>query len=322
MYVFAEGVAVAGCINLMHIIDDFLTTMIADRGLAANTEEAYRTDLEEFFVALPHGVDAQSFSREHAEAWFASLSAVHHYAPSTMARKLSSLRQFCLYLIESEVRTDHPCDHLVTPKQARHLPDTLSVEEMGRLMHTLTQRDKPHAIRLYAMLHVLYGAGLRVSEMVGLKQSHIQHSPMIQHGVLLHVRGKGNKERLIPLHPVSWQAVQHYLVVRNQFIKQGAVDAGWLFPSERAASGHITRQGFAQLLKQLSHEAEIDPQRVHPHALRHSFATHLLEGGADLRSIQSLLGHASISTTERYTHVTQQHLKEVVRTKHPLMRTE
>jgi integrase/recombinase XerD len=167
---------------------------------------------------------------------------------------------------------------------------------------------------------VLYGAGLRVSEMVSLKHSHIQHSPMIQGGVLLHVRGKGNKERLIPLHPVSWQAVQHYLVVRSQFIKQGAVDAGWLFPSERAASGHITRQGFGQLLKQLSYEAQIDPQRVHPHALRHSFATHLLEGGADLRSIQSLLGHASISTTERYTHVTQQHLKDVVRTKHPLMR--
>lgn len=306
----------------MHIIDDFLTTMVADRGFAANTEEAYRHDLEEFFNALPHGVGAESFTRHHADAWFASLSSVHHYAPSTMARKLSAIRQFCLYLIEAELRSDHPCDHLPMPKQAKILPHTLSVQDIERLLHVLTQRDKPLAIRTYAMLHVLYGAGLRASEMVGLKKSQIQHSPMIPEGALLHIRGKGNKDRLVPLHPNSWQAVQHYLTVRSHFIKHGARDAGWLFPSERAEAGHITRQGFGQILKQLAYDAKVDPQRVHPHALRHSFATHLLEGGVDLRSIQSLLGHASISTTERYTHLTGQHLQDVVRTKHPLARTK
>lgn len=301
------------------VIEDFLDALIAQKQISAHTDSAYRQDLRDFCASLPTGVTPELLKSRHIEQW---LEACHHdgLAASSIARKLSAIRQLCLYLVLEEIRKDNPAEHISTPKQASRLPHSLSEYEVDTLITTLANAQDRHLIRLHAMLCVMYAAGLRVSELVSLQTRHIQRMSGKDNALFLAINGKGNRERLVPLHDKAWDVLEHYLAIRATFIK-GRRDDGWLFPS-RSENGHITRQAFGQALKKLAVEAGVAPEKVHPHALRHSFASHLMAGGADLRAIQTLLGHASITTTQMYTHIARPHLQALVETHHPLAKQQ
>ena len=202
------------------------------------------------------------------------------------------------------------------PKQARPLPRTLSVDEIGRLLAAASARDGASGVRMIALVELAYASGLRVSELLGLKVEAVRRDP-----AFLIVRGKGGKERLAPLNAAAREAVRVWLTVRDGARKSAAPDSVWLFPSGNGST-HLTPRRFAQMLDQAAITAGLDPDRVSPHVLRHAFATHLLEGGADLRVVQTLLGHADIATTQIYTHVTSDRLSRAVQQNHPLARED
>jgi integrase/recombinase XerD len=294
-----------------HFIEDFILNKIATKNISANTAEAYKRDLEDFFAHLPDEMAANNFTKNHIEAWIMEL----HKSSSTktIARKLSSLKQFCNYLYVEEIRSDNPTQDIDAPKQRRNLPDVLSEAEIKLIINEITLKQNASSIRIYAMLNVLYATGLRVSELVSLKSQQISRLHNESGQMVINVKGKGGKERIMPLHNVAWEALQHYMTASKIDLSKG----GFLFPSN-SACGHLTRQGFAMLLKNMAIKAGVAPEKVHPHALRHSFASHLLERGVDLRSLQTLLGHADIATTQIYTHIPSKALHELVQTKHPL----
>jgi integrase/recombinase XerD len=297
------------------LLNDFLLTLQAESAIRANTEEAYRRDAEDFIATLPDDITPLTCTPVHIEAWLGGMQQ-RGFARATLARRLSSVKQLMRYMVLEELRSDNPCQGVTIHTGGRRLPHVVSEADMITLLHHIATEEKPTTIRLYAMLHVMYGAGVRVSELVGLRLDNLRLSSAHAGAAFLTVHGKGGKERLIPLHTTGWEAVQSYLHVRNTF--EGVQHTRWLFPSKRAASGHLTRQGFGQLLKETAREAGLNAEAIHPHALRHSFASHLLAGGADLRTIQMLLGHADIATTQIYTHVNQSHLQALVQTHHPL----
>ena len=295
-------------------IDAFLDMMVAERGAAANTLESYRCDLEDFraFVASRKRI-AEDASQAHIRGYLKRLSEAG-MAPSTSARRLSTLRQFFNFLCQERIRDDDPTAALESPRQGRPLPKCLSEEEVNRLLEKANARTGPEGLRLVALLEILYATGLRVSELVGLPLSALSRD-----GRMLVVRGKGDKERLVPLSEPAVDALDAYLAVHERFLPSGRRGAavGQLFPS-RAKQGFLTRARFAQLLNELALEAGIDRKRVSPHVLRHSFASHLLAHGADLRALQQMLGHADIATTQIYTHVLDERLKALVNQSHPL----
>jgi integrase/recombinase XerD len=299
-------------------IDQFMEMMAAERGASANTLAAYRRDLADFLVFLQKsGHTLLGVGRGEIEAFLATLGKAG-MSPQTAARKLSALRQLFHFLYSEKLRADNPASTLENPRRAKRLPDTLSVDDVSRLLEAARADDSPKGLRLLAMLELVYGAGLRVSELVTLKFSALQikeGSKAVEVDFLL-VRGKGNKERLVPLHGKAREAVGRYLAVRQVFLRDNQ-PSPWLFPYHRA-EGYVTRQQFGVMLKELSLKAGLDPESLSPHTLRHSFASHLLEGGADLRVIQELLGHADISTTQIYTHVAGERLKKLVQENHPL----
>jgi len=320
------------------LIEQFIEMMVAERGAAANTAAAYRRDLADFLVFLDRQKKALSnVSRETIERFLAHLSHAG-MSPQTVARKLSAIRQLFAFLYGEKVRKDNPAATLETPKLAKRLPATLTIDDVKALLDAARTDDSPGGLRLQAMLELMYGAGLRVSELVTLTLSALQIKEGGKHvdADFLLVRGKGNKERLVPVHGKAREALSRYLAVRQTFItpmsdvrrqmpkKTPASDirhltSPFLFPYHRA-QGYITRQQFAVMIKELAARAGIDPEKISPHTLRHSFASHLLEGGADLRVIQELLGHSDISTTQIYTHVAGERLKKLVQEKHPLAR--
>lgn len=298
------------------LIDRFLEMLVAERGAAANTVDAYRRDLEHASTHL---------AGKHASLATASdtdlrgyLRALHRagMAPTTSARRLSALRQLFGFLHGEGLRADNPTTVLDAPRRARPLPKVLSEAEVERLFEAIARRDGPEAIRLACLLELLYGAGLRVSELVGLPYPPVEGDPR-----LLRVRGKGDKERMVPLHDAAIAALRAYEAVRGRFLPKGAKVSRWLFPS-RSKAGHLTRARFHQLLDAVAVEAGIDPARVSPHVLRHAFATHLLAGGADLRAVQRMLGHADIATTQIYTHVLEDRLRQLVTAHHPLAKAK
>lgn len=300
------------------IVSDFLLTMQAESNICLNTREAYLGDVENFMEFLPKGITFEQCSKDHVEQWLGDMQQ-RGFARATIARRLSSVKQFMRYLVQEELRSDNPCDGIKPAKATRRLPHIISEAEVSELLNHIATETKPSSIRLYAMLHVMYGAGLRVSELVSLKLEDLRHLSTHEDMMLLTVRGKGGKERVVPLHKSGWEAVERYTLLRDTF--EAKIKTRWLFPSKRSMGSHMTRQGFGQLLKQAAIEAGLNADAIHPHALRHSFASHLLAGGADLRVIQTLLGHADIATTQLYTHVNQSHLQELVQTKHPLAKT-
>jgi integrase/recombinase XerD len=236
-------------------------------------------------------------------------------AASTQSRKLSALRQFYGFLYGEGWRADDPTQTLEAPKRGRPLPKILSGADLDAMLAKAAENVSPEGLRLSAMLEMLYGGGLRVSELAGLKLSAVRTRE-----AFIRITGKGGKERMAPLSSPARAALDAYLAVRDRFVKPDRPNP-WLFAS-RSAEGYLTRRRIHQLLKALALDCGIDPAKVSPHVLRHAFATHLVEGGADLRSVQTLLGHADIATTQIYTHVARDHLSRVVAASHPLSRAK
>lgn len=300
----------------------FLDMMAAERGAAANTLAAYRRDLEDARARLAQG------PRSLFEATTADLEglledwAIDGLAPSTAARRLSALKRFYKFLLRDRMRSDDPAAGLSGPKQPKALPKVLSETEVDRLFEAAQSLDGSNGLRTLAMLELLYAGGLRVSELVNLPLAAFARAE-----ACIVVRGKGSKERLIPLTPSAIVAVDAYKRVREEHLPAKQSDqfrsaSRFLFPSRTGRLGHVTRERFGQILKHLAIGAGLEPSRVSPHVVRHAFATHLLANGADLRSVQTLLGHADVSTTEIYTHVLEARLTALVHEAHPLARKE
>ncbi|CAN7266412.1 site-specific tyrosine recombinase XerD [Phenylobacterium sp. LjRoot219] len=290
----------------------FLEMMAVERAAAKNTLSAYGRDLSDATGFLAgRGRDLSDASAEEVEAYFADLGA-RGLSPATASRRRAAVRQFYRFVLAEGWRADDPSRRVEAPKKGRSLPKVLSREEIDRLIAAAGARDGAQGIRLGCMVELAYASGLRISELTGLTLAALARDP-----AYLIVKGKGGKERLAPLNETARAAVKAYLEVRPRFLPKGDKANPWLFPS-RGVGGRLTPRRFAQLLDEAAADAGIDPARVSPHVLRHAFATHLLEGGADLRVVQTLLGHADIATTQIYTHVAGDRLREVVETKHPL----
>jgi integrase/recombinase XerD len=297
--------------NNGRLIEAFLEMMAVERAAAANTLKNYGRDLERFAAFVERRNEKlETAGADDIAAWLEALDA-EGLAASTAALKTSALRQFYQFLYTEGYRADNPTASIDRPKTRRPLPKVLTSGEVAELFEAAEKTEGPKGLRMIAMLEILYAAGLRVSELVGLRLAAMRKGER-----LLIIRGKGDKERLAPLTSRALEAVEAYLALRESFLGEGK-SSPWLFPS-RGATGHITAARFAQLLKDLAVEAGVPPSKVSPHVLRHAFATHLLEGGADLRSVQQMLGHADITTTQIYTHVAQDRLKDLVFSKHPL----
>lgn len=293
-----------------YYIEGFLEMLLTERGAAENTLSGYRRDLNDFeSFALRCGKDLSSVSAKDIQAYLKLLDDCGLKA-STQARRLSAIRQLFSYLLGEDIRHDDPALNIDSPRAGRRLPKYLTEAEVDSLL-AAADGDTPEKKRLLSLLHLLYATGLRVSELVSLPFPALRDQDRF-----LIVRGKGNKERLVPVNQSSKQALDDYLDVREKFCPDGG-HSKWLYPS-RGGQGYLTRQRLGQLLKELAIEANIDPAKVSPHVLRHAFASHLLANGADLRSLQKMLGHSDISTTQIYTHVLQERLKEIVTTHHPL----
>jgi integrase/recombinase XerD len=290
----------------------FLEMMSVERAAARNTLTAYARDLADATAFLAGRTrDLAAATAEDVEAYFSAL-ADRGLSPATAARRRASLRQFYRFVLGEGWRADDPSRRVEAPKKGRPLPKILSREEMDRLIAAAGARDGAQGLRLGCMVELAYASGLRISELTALPLAALARDP-----AYLIVKGKGGKERLAPLNDAARTAIKAYLAVRPWFLPKGDAANPWLFAS-RGKSGRITPRRFAQLLDEAAAGAGVDPARVSPHVLRHAFATHLLEGGADLRVVQKLLGHADIATTQIYTHVAGDRLREVVATRHPL----
>jgi integrase/recombinase XerD len=301
--------------DLDRLAELFLEMLAAERGAAANTLEAYGRDLADFSGWLAsRKIDLGRARAEHLRRYFA-LMAEKGMTAATVARRLSSLRQFYRFLMADGFRPDDPSSQIDSPRSQRRLPKFLSEKEVEKLLAAAEATPGPEGRRLWVLLEILYASGLRVSELVGLPWPLPQDPPRV-----LRVMGKGRKERLVPLTEPAAEAIEAYAKVRANFLPRGDVlpkakPSPWMFPSR---GGHLTRQRLGQLLKSLAAQCAIAPKKVSPHVLRHAFASHLLANGADLRSVQKMLGHADIATTQIYTHVLAERLKSVMQRHHPL----
>lgn len=306
------------------LIDLFLDMLAAEQGAGDNTLDAYRRDLMDFSAFL--AAKNQSFVGAETQSLRDYLGDLDSrgFKSSSVARRLSAMRHLFRFLLNERIRSDDPAAILSGPKRGRGLPKVLSISDVDRLLTRAKSRaeeleaspqERLRAIRLYCLLEVLYATGLRVSELVSLPLSAARSDIR-----MIVVRGKGNKERPVPLNDASRRAMADYLAAMEALKaskKKNTAASKWLFPSF-GESGHLTRQHFARDLKELAASAGLAPRLVSPHVLRHAFASHLLHNGADLRIVQTLLGHTDISTTQIYTHVVEERLKSLVRDLHPL----
>ncbi|WP_193173660.1 site-specific tyrosine recombinase XerD [Nisaea nitritireducens] len=295
-------------------IERFLEMLIAERGASGNTVDAYKRDLRDFAASLTKRRQTLgNAASDDIRAYLEKLEAAG-MAPRTAARRLSAIRQFYRFLYSEGDRTDDPSTAIDSPRQGRPLPKILSETEVDLLLAAARNRDGGDGLRLTCLLEILYASGLRVSELVALPIASVARDPRV-----LIVRGKGGKERMVPLTEAARDAIAAYKDARHSFLPEGATSP-YLFPS-RSSEGHLTRRRMGQLLKELAIECGLRPATVSPHVLRHAFATHLLDHGADLRSVQQMLGHADISTTQIYTHVLTERLKALVTEHHPLAKS-
>lgn len=290
-----------------HLVEAFLEMMSAERGAAANTIAAYGRDLADYLGFLVgRGTHALSADRQTVAAYIEGLDA-QGYSRSSSARRLSAVRQFHRFLVSENLRGDDPTRILASPKAQRSLPKVMSVEEVDKLLTLAEQEAKADAqkhLRLYVLIELLYATGMRVSELVALERK-----ALMRDASYLTVLGKGGKERIVPLNDRARDALLHWMAVTEK--------EKFLFPAA-GAEGHLSRQVFARDLKSLAGRVGLSAAKVSPHVLRHAFASHLLQHGADLRVVQMLLGHADISTTQIYTHVLDAHLRDLLETRHPL----
>lgn len=288
-------------------IEAFLEMMVAERGASPRTVEAYRRDLADLESFLKVNGDSLVKVKRNGLQNYMQQLGKNGLSPKTQARRLSATREFYRFLFSEDVVVKNPSDYLLSPKLGKALPKYLSETDVLILLETAKSQD----LRMYTLLEVLYATGLRVSELVGLPLLAVT-----QDNKTLFVTGKGNKERMVPVGEPAEQALSSWLEYRELNLSGGRVNK-WLFPST-AKSGHLTRDGFFKHLKRIALIAGIPPEKVSPHVFRHSFASHLVAHDADLRSIQKMLGHADIATTEIYTHILSDKLKKVVEKSHPL----
>jgi len=289
-------------------IESFLEMMAAERGASPRTLDAYRRDLDDFAQTLK--VDIAAAQADDVRRYIAQMHEAA-LAPRTAARRLSCYRQFYKFLYGEGLRTDNPVAAFDSPRLGRPLPKYLSEDEVDRLLAAARAREGIKGKRAVALIELLYATGLRVSELVSLPLAAVRDK------TVLIVRGKGDKERMIPVGQAARDAVLAYLDVRQAFIPANVKTSPRLFPAG-GRGGHMSRDSFWRLLKEIAIDAGLMPSKVSPHVLRHSFATHLLAHGADLRSLQQMLGHSDISTTQIYTHVLDERLKKLVQSSHPL----
>ncbi len=288
-------------------IDSFLEMMTAERGAGERTIQAYQRDLTDFAGFLKaRSVDMQRAKRGDLEAYM-QVVAQNHLSAKTQSRRLSAIREFYRFLYSEDIIQKNPADYVLSPKVGKSLPKYLSETDVGALLREAASKN----VRMQALLEMLYASGMRVSELTGLPMSGV-----LKDSASITIVGKGGKERMVPLNEVARRALDKWLMVRENQFKKGRTSK-WVFPSS-GKSGHLTRDGFFKALKELAVEAGIAPERVSPHVFRHSFASHLIAHDADLRSVQKMLGHADIVTTEIYTHVLPDRLKKTLEKSHPL----
>ena len=296
--------------------ETFLETLIVERGASLRTRESYESDLFDFDRFLMSQKKESTLANPNTIRSYMSFLTKAGLAPSTVARRVSVLRQYFSFLVAEGIRADNPTLGIDSPKRPQPLPKVLTeaqVENLFFAAQKLAKRMPLHrGNRLIALLELLYASGLRVSELVGMPIS-----ALVRDNSLILIRGKGERERYVPIGDPARLAVTNWLPFRSDFITTGG-KSDWLFPSKRAREGHLTRTRFWGMLKEVAEKANLDPKLVSPHVLRHAFASHLLAHDADLRSVQRMLGHADISTTQIYTHILDERLKSVVNKYHPL----
>ena len=290
------------------IIQNFLEMITAEKGAGVNTVLAYRRDLLQFFEIVHTNPD--KLTKKHVIDYVNEIASLW-YAQKSQARKLSALREFCKFLVEEKILTDNPCLNVSTPKQERSLPNFLSRSQIRLLIDTADKIGSNIFKRTAVMVNLMFATGLRVSELVSLTVNSINADKKI-----VTVMGKGSKERLIPISKEALAMVNEY--VNGMLSSKKNKQIKWLFPSATSKTGYISRQTFFKNLKDLAALAELNPEIISPHTLRHSFATNLINHDADLRSVQKMLGHENIATTEIYTHIIKEKLIDTVMQKHPL----
>jgi integrase/recombinase XerD len=308
------------------LLEVFLEMMAGERQASKNTLESYERDIRDC-AAFFHAKRKTSLQHAAPDDVRAYLRHLHQKEISvgTQARRLSALRQFFLFIKSEKYREDNPTALIDAPGKGRSLPKALTQQEITALLEAAYANDTPEGLRLFAIVELLYASGMRISELLGLPLNALQFAAK-QKALrpYLIVKGKGNKERLVPLNPSAIGALEAYLGIRPYFLK-ATKESPYLFPIDpkgrgvdNRGKGHMTRQRLGQILKELAVEAGILPSRVSPHVLRHSFATHLLQGGADLRIVQELMGHASIVSTQIYTLIADKQMQQLVFDHHPL----
>jgi len=300
---------------MRELIDNFLKYLIIEKGFSKNTEEAYRNDL----IQLKSYIEEDASKRGEMPSWEhfdrqAMLSYMlflkdKKYASTTLARKIAATKSFFKFLTDERKVQINPTENIASLKVGRALPKPISVTQARRLLDEAAKKDTPEAKRDKAMLELLYASGMRVSELVALNIGDVDIS-----GGFVRCFGKGNKERMIPIYPRATQSIDQYIKDARPRIVEGNTQEPALFLNVRGE--RLTRQGLWQILKGYARDARIEIE-VTPHTLRHSFATHMLNGGADLRMVQELLGHANISTTQVYTHLTSEHVRKTYEKSHP-----
>lgn len=290
------------------IIQNFLEMMVAEKGASENTVMAYRRDLLQFFEIIK--TEPNAISRKNIIDYITEINNLW-YAQKSQARKLSALREFCKFLVQEKFLTDNPCLNISAPKPKRQLPNFLSFNQIKLLTEAANSVKSQSFKRASVMINLMFSTGLRISEVICLTKNSINRDKKI-----VTVMGKGNKERIVPIANETIETVFNYVdrISGNYTEKSNS----WLFPSHTSKSGHITRQTFFRTLKQLAVVAELNPNIISPHTLRHSFATNLINHDADIRSVQKMLGHENIVTTEIYTHIIKEKLIDTVMQKHPL----
>ncbi len=290
-------------------IEDYIEFLVAQKNLTRNTCQSYFNDIKQF-VTFFKNKPLISISESNIKNYLKSLS--RNFSPSSHARKLSTLKQFYNFLVNEKKINKNPFLNFDFPKSKKKLPSVLSENEISIIFDYSYKDSSNYGLRFISMIEIMYATGIRVSELVELKVSSLKEdfSSII-------VKGKGNKERYIPLTDKAKLSIIKYLKIREFFLNKKLADKGFLFPTN-FKNTNMTRIRFFQILKDICLKININPERVSPHVIRHSFATHLLDRGVDLRIIQSSLGHADISTTQIYTHVQTKKLKKIIENKHPL----
>jgi integrase/recombinase XerD len=303
-------------VNNYLILENFLEVLASEKGLAVNTRISYKNDILQFLVFLEKNKKKINEITSIDIEKFTSKFTTQGLEKSTISRKMSALSHFFIFLLEENMIKRNPINELDLPKQIKKLPKILSVDQVEKLIKSSREDQSINGIRLNTMIEILYATGIRVSELVEMKLS----ATYAEKNFLL-VQGKGNKERLVPISENTEDKIKDFLKIRNKFLNNDS-ESKWLFPSKQSSKGHITRQRFNQLLQTLCERVNLNNIKISPHKLRHAFATHLLANGVDLRSLQQMLGHADISTTQIYTHVLKDRLKKLVSDNHPLSKIE